>query len=238
MAALLFLHGGAVAEEAPAFPPPTVFTAEAKKPVKMNYWVMLPDGYETSQENWPLLLWLHGAGAHDDMEEIFEYGPPEMKLKGRNFPFILLAPQLPADVHWDPDSVHLLLQDVISRHRVDRDRVWIMGYSRGGFGTWEVACSYPDTFSAVVAISARAMVAIERIRHAGIWIFAGELDTGVPTDESRNMYQELKSVDADVQMTIFEGVGHGACAPAMKMEELWTWLVKQRKKSEAPGKQE
>lgn len=227
---LVSVCGIAGAEPKIQFPDPEVFSADFHKPVKMNYWVMLPEGYEEGDTEWPLLLWLHGAGAHDDAEEIFEYGPPEMILKGRKFPFIVLAPQLPADVHWDPDSVHMLLQDVIGRHRVDRDRVWIMGYSRGGFGTWEVACSYPETFSAVVAISARAMVAIERIRHAGIWIFAGELDTGVPTDESRNMYQELIGAKADVQMTIFEGVGHGACAPAMKTEALWEWLVKQKRK--------
>ncbi len=218
------------AQDALPMPAPAVYSAEFRKPVKMNYWVLLPDGYESSDKEWPLLLWLHGAGAHDDPEEVFEYGPPEMYLKGRKFPFIVLAPQLWADVHWDPDSVHMLLQEVIKTHNVDTDRVWIMGYSRGGFGTWEVACSYPETFSAVVAISARAMVAIERVRHAGIWIFAGALDTGVPVEESRNMYQELKSVGADVRMNIFEGVGHGACAPAMQMEELWDWLVKQHKK--------
>lgn len=211
-------------------PAPMVYSAEFTKPVKLNYWVLLPEGYEQSEKAWPLLLWLHGAGAHDDPEEIFEYGPPEMYLKGREFPFIILVPQLWADLHWDPDTVHMLLQDTIKTHRVDTNRVWIMGYSRGGFGTWETACSYPETFSAVVAISARAMVAIERVRHAGIWIFAGALDTGVPVEESRNMYQELKSVNADVRMNIFEGVGHGACAPAMKMDELWDWLVKQKKK--------
>jgi len=32
-----------------------------------------------------------------------------------------------------------------------------------------------------------------------------------------------------VRMTIFPGVGHGACDPAMETEELWTWLVQQHK---------
>ena len=45
-------------------------------PVKMNYQIYLPDGYQ-QQEKWPLLLFLHGAGERgDNLDLVTVHGPP------------------------------------------------------------------------------------------------------------------------------------------------------------------
>lgn len=202
------------------------------KRTEIDYRIYLPDGHGDTDESWPLLLWLHGDGgqaSRGGWEEILSYGPPSMLKKGRKFPFVLLVPQLWGEVHWDPDSLHVLLQESIHKYNIDPDRVYLMGHSRGGFGAWELACSYPETFAAVVPISARPMTAIERVRDMGIWIFHGEIDTGVPLGGALNMYQELKVLEADVRLTVFPGVAHNAVAPAMQSEQLWQWLLAQKR---------
>ena len=200
------------------------------KRAEIDYRVYLPDGYEAADKTWPLVLWLHGDGgqaSRGGWEEILSYGPPAMIHEEKSFPFVLLVPQLWGEVHWDPDSLHTLLQENIQKYDIDQSRVYLMGYSRGGFGAWELACSYPGAFAAVVPISARPMTAIERVRDMGVWIFHGELDTGVPLGGAQNMYQELTSLKADVRLTVFPGVAHNAVDPAMDTEQLWQWLLTQ-----------
>jgi predicted peptidase len=208
------------------------FSADLVKHAEVDYRVYLPEGYEQSGQPWPLMLWLHGDGgqaSRGGWNEILSYGPPSMIKNGRKFPFVLLVPQLWGEVHWDPDTLHALLLENIQKYNVDEDRVVVMGYSRGGFGSWELACSYPATFAAVVPISARPMTAIERVKDMGVWIFHGELDTGVPVGGAHNMHQELEVLSTDVRLTIFPGVGHGAVNPAMANDELWDWLLAQER---------
>ena len=209
------------------------FEKDVCKKASVNYLLYLPAAYAQSKDPWPLVLWLHGDGGQENrggIAEIKSYGPPHMAEEGKEFPFILLAPQLWGDVHWDADILHALLQEVMHEYRVDADRVYLMGYSRGGFGAWELGCSYPDTFAAVVAISGRPMTAVERLKDCGVWIFHGEEDKGVPVDGARNMYDGLKSAGGDVRITVYPGVGHDACSPAMATKELWDWLLEQRRK--------
>jgi predicted peptidase len=207
------------------------FEKEISKNARLDYLVYLPTAYDESEKSWPLLFWLHGDGGQPDkggIAEIRSYGPPKMVEAGRDFPFILVAPQLWGEVHWDPDILYATLQEIKRVYRVEEDRVYLMGYSRGGFGSWEFGCSYPDEFAAVVPVSARGMTAVERLGNSAVWIFHGEEDV-LPVEDARNMYDELKAIGANVRCTIYPDVGHDACTPAMATEALWEWLLSQRR---------
>ena len=62
------------------------------------------------------------------------------------------------------------------------------------------------------------------------WIFHGDADRVVPVDESRKMAAALKTRAADVQYTEFPGVDHNAWDPAYAREDLWVWLLRQRRR--------
>ena len=50
-----------------------------------------------------------------------------------------------------------LIEHICNTLPVDRDRVYLTGFSMGGFGTWQTACQYPDRFAAIVPLAAAAM---------------------------------------------------------------------------------
>ena len=206
--------------------------ASVTKTADLDYLLYLPETYHDSDATWPLIFWLHGDGGQADrggFEEIRSYGPPALIEQGKDLPAIVVAPQLWGNISWDADILHHLLQSVIERYRVDQDRVYLMGYSRGGFGAWELGARYPDPFAAVVVISGRGMNSIESLRHAAVWIFHGERDEGVPVADARSMFNELKAAGGDVQITIYPDIGHNACTPALQTAELWTWLFAQKR---------
>ncbi len=204
------------------------FSAEVSKDFDDDYLLYLPVGYDSNENDWPLVLFLHGSGsAIEDIDEIRLGGPPLLYEQGMDSDFMLLCPQLHDDVHWDVDRINVLTQHVIETYRVDESRIYITGLSRGGFGAWEYAVSYPKLFAAVVPIAARDVPGVERLVNSNIAIFHGALDDGVPWQGSQYMYNRLKAVGANVQFTLFDGVGHNAWDPAYNTEALWTWLLNQ-----------
>lgn len=65
---------------------------------KRAYWVYLPAGFEQSADKqWPVMLFLHGNGERgNDLSRVLIHGPlMEAVEKGRDLPFIIIAPQLP-----------------------------------------------------------------------------------------------------------------------------------------------
>ncbi len=204
------------------------FSTNISKDFDDNYLLYLPVGYEDNNHDWPLVLFLHGSGsAIDFIDDIRIGGPPALFEQGMDSDFILLCPQLHANVHWDVDRINVLTQRIIETYRIDESRIYITGLSRGGFGTWEYAVSYPNLFAGIVPIAARDIPGVERLANSNVAIFHGALDTGVPWQGSQFMYNRLQNVGANVSLTLYEGVGHNAWSQAYASEGLWSWLLNQ-----------
>lgn len=199
----------------------------------IRYLLYTPEGYESSEEAYPLVVWLHGGdqgGA--DIEKVRTSGLPKMIEEGREFPFLVFSPQNPSEELLYPiERVKAALDGVIAAHRVDPARVHVVGYSRGGFGAWSMAEQFPETFAAVVPIAGGG------IRHylnrtsedAAFWVFHGEADETIPLSDSVVMFQRLKELGRDARLTVLEGVDHaGVEAAALGDPALVDWLLEQR----------
>ncbi|MBN1568333.1 MAG: alpha/beta fold hydrolase [Acidobacteria bacterium] len=106
----------------------------------------------------PLILFLHGgSGRRDDISLVSRYGPPAVIKKRPDFAFVVLSQQCPKGEIWtDTDLLIALLDDVISKYRIDPDRIYLTGISLGGRGVWYLAYKHPDRFAAIVPICAWA----------------------------------------------------------------------------------
>jgi poly(3-hydroxybutyrate) depolymerase len=124
--------------------------------ISLRYLLYLPESYSRQKgQKWPLLLFLHGAGERgNDLNLVKKHGPPKLMEQGKEFPFIVVAPQCPSESWWteELDALAALLDEVQSRYAVDPDRVYLTGLSMGGFGTWTLACRYPERFAAIAPI--------------------------------------------------------------------------------------
>ena len=215
------------------------FQKEIRKIVQANYLLYLPDEYPKSRKLWPLILFLHGAGQRgDDLEKVKAHGPPKLIAEeGRKFPFIIVSPQCPEDGWWSGVSetytLNALLDDIISRYRVDEDRIYLTGLSMGGFGTWRLAIEYPDRFAAIAPVCGRGETAkaarIVRIAHVPVWIFHGAKDETVPIAESEAMVEALKKVGGDVKFTVYPEAGHDSWTETYNNPELYEWFLKHKR---------
>lgn len=211
-----------------------VFEGKQELAVGYRYLLSLPAGYEGDQgKNWPLVVFLHGAGERgDDLKLLKKHGPPKLIDQGKDLGAIVVSPQVLAGQIWDPHGVKALTDAVSSSLRVDRDRIYLTGISMGGFGTWETAISYPDTYAAIVPIcggtGVRWLLA-ERIEHLPAWIFHGGKDTVVTPDNSEKIHGALKKAGSPARLTIYPDAGHDSWTTAYDDPELWSWLMSQRR---------
>src|SRR6478752_5003271 len=125
---LLLMASLSLAEDRPAVVVPRADHFEAKSSVaaKMDYLLFLPPGYESPQPNWPLMLYLHGAGeCGTNLDLLKRNGPPKYVLSHPDFPFILVSPQTKGG--WDLHALMAFLDDVVSKYRVERSQIYLTG---------------------------------------------------------------------------------------------------------------
>jgi len=119
-----------------------------------------------------------------------------------------------------------LIEHLVRIKNIDANRIYLIGLSMGGFGTWEFTARKPNLFAAAVPMAGYSDPSqIENIKHIPYWIFHGEKDKWNPVAGSRNMYSLLKDQKADVRYTEYKNTGHGdAFKKAFKDPELLPWL--------------
>lgn len=124
-----------------------------------------------------------------------------------------------------------LIEKTIRENNIDPERIYLIGLSMGGFGTWEFTARRPDLFAAAVPMAGYSDPSqIENIKHIPYWIFHGNTDQWNPVEGSRKMHQLLSEVGADVTYTEYDSTGHGeAFKNAFQEENLIPWLFSKRK---------
>jgi predicted peptidase len=93
--------------------------------------------------------------------------------------------------------------------QIDANRIYIGGVSMGGFGAWEAAERWPETFAAAFPIAgAGDPKAAAALAHTPIWAFHGSGDALVPVQGSRLMTQAARAAGAMVCYTEYPGAAH------------------------------
>lgn len=213
---------------------------------------------EQAQAPMPVLLFLHGSGERgDDNRKQLVHGKDLMRKAAREFNCIVVAPQCPdgdrwSIVDWEQDKITFpdepsepmrlaneLIDDLATRYDVDQDRLYVMGLSMGGYGTWDAICRWPGRFAAAAPICGGGDPAqAELIKDTPIWAFHGDADPVVSVEYDRTMIQAIKDAGGDPKYTEYPGVGHDSWTPAFAEPDLLPWMTGQCLVNEAEHPQQ
>lgn len=221
----------------------------------LNYRYIEPE-YLFDGEEYPLVLFLHGAGerGNDNEKQLVHCSRVFTNPVNREkFPCYVIFPQCPEASFWSyrperlksystesfPEEfpqteimagVMQLVEDFIKNNPVDRNRIYITGLSMGAMATYDTVIRYPDFFAAAVPIC--GAVNPDRISSdikTPFRIYHGASDNVVPVTGSRNAYRALKSAGVPVTYTEFPGVEHGSWNAAYTDPELLPWMFSCKK---------
>ena len=188
---------------------------------------------ENADGKLPLVIQLHGAGERgwgEDLNKVEIHGFPEkMDLSG--YPCLFVFPQCPPDTFWVAriESILRFIDQIVEKYNVDEDRIYLTGYSMGGYGTWFTAQAAPNRFAAIVPICGGGMAWNTGVLRMPVWVFHGVEDPTVDVFHSDEMVEKLKKAGREVRYDRMEGVQHRAWEQACRPEVL-DWLLQQKKK--------
>jgi predicted peptidase len=216
---------------------PGSMDATIQKQVSLPYLLYLPTDYQSSAENLPLVVFLHGMGERGtDLEKIKCNGIPKEIAQGQDFPFIAVSPQCTEQTTWlaEIETLHALIEKIIAAYRIDTARIYLTGLSMGGFGTWHLAAEYPELFAAIVPICGGTIPNIgfpERIKvlkDLPVWAFHGAQDEVVPLQMSQELVEVLQAHQGNVKFTVYPDAQHDSWTQTYENPELYEWLLQQK----------
>jgi predicted peptidase len=196
-----------------------------------KYVCLLPRGYNKEVKFWPLIVFLHGVSRDENLEKLKAFGPIKYGLEHDDFPFVVVAPATSRG--WSVDRLKTFLDKIEARFRIDRNRVYLTGYSMGGHATWKMSAAYPSRFSAIAPVAGAGdpRNAKGALRKVPAWVFHGANDSVVPAKYGLLMVRALEKAGAEVKHTIYPHRGHDVWQPAYDGPELYDWFLQHRKKA-------
>lgn len=217
---------------------------------KMPYRLFRP----ATKEKAPLILYLHGSGGLGDdnqkqmgLGNIFGTRVWALPENQERFPCYVLAPQ--TDRGWasyeatsNGGSAHVvpgfgegartaleIVQAVAREFPVDGRRLYVMGQSMGGAGTWNLISHRPRAFAAAVICCGSATPDdVTLCARMPVWCFHGEADRTVPVSVSRDRVAIMRKAGGTPIYTEYVGVDHNVWEWAFTEPALPSWLFGRR----------
>ena len=178
------------------------------------YRLLIPESYKAGRPA-SLVVALHGMGG--DENSMFDAYGGQLKREAERLGFVVVCPKGRDTASMYRGSAEQDVMDVIAEARrdyaIDPNRIYLMGHSMGGYGTWSVAMAHPDVFAAIGPISgggdASGMV---KIAHIPEYVVHGDDDRTVSVTQSRTMVAAGKKAGADITYVEVPGGSHVSVA--------------------------
>jgi predicted peptidase len=226
-----------------------------------QYRVFIPKNYDPNKKM-PVMLFLHGSGARgeDNIAQVdgFRWAIEPVK---DNIDFIAVLPQCRPDTFWAAQNMTdyslAALDQSVKEFNGDANRLYLVGFSLGGFGTWHIAAAHPGKFAALVPVAGGVVGTYpinphdrdaiipsvgdmldapdpyreiaKAIGQTPVWVFHGDRDDAVDVEFSRTIMKALQDNGSrNVRYTEYAGDGHQIFGRAIAEPGLLEWLAEQR----------
>jgi poly(3-hydroxybutyrate) depolymerase len=221
------------------------------------YGIHVPQAYDPGKA-WPLFIYLHGGrgGIPQDrfaMDRLAPAAPPApAAAAGFRAPASQPATQpalaLPSMIEqmlkiWLPrrggnwaepineQSVFAAIADVKANYNVDADRVYVQGFSLGGFATVHYAIRFPDAFAGAgpsgMTKDYDVLPFAENLAHVPMFLCHGTLDDTCDVNTTRHLFGRLRDWRYDAVFQEEVRVRHQTTELARAAQEAWL-LTKRR----------
>jgi poly(3-hydroxybutyrate) depolymerase len=196
---------------------------EADKDIE--YALFVPSTYDKEKKT-PLVVALHGL--YSTPQQIMRY--PALTDQAEKHGFIVVAPMGYNTTGWygskglkggknEPENLGELsekdVMNVLALVRkdfsIDSCRIFLMGHSMGGGGTWHLGLKYPDIWAALAPIAPaifRNTDELVKIKHIPVLLIQGDMDKLVPVAGARRWVEAMKKLDMTHEYVEVAGGGH------------------------------
>jgi predicted peptidase len=235
---------------------------EAKK--EMEYALFVPSKYDKEKKT-PLIVALHGLGGNPQ-QMIRSKGLTDQAEK---YGYLVVAPMGYNSSGWygalgtgkgfggkgfgkdkggdapenlgelSEKDVMNVLAEVRKEFNVDETRIYLIGHSMGGAGTYHLGAKYPEIWAGLgpIAAASGAPKNADKLKNIPVIVVHGDKDTAVPVASARRCVDTLKEHKIVHEYLEIAGGGHGDVI-GTGMPKIFEFFEKHKKedKKEDKGK--
>jgi predicted peptidase len=233
----------------------------------LKYRLYSPNSRYRGHGKRPLILWLHGGGEGASLPDGYYDNETTLRANRGALGFAtpeaqrifsgayVVAPQSTSFWLEDGDrfapQIAQIIHDLVRRHPIDSDRIYVAGASNGGYMSLKMTTVYPDLFAASVPICSvveslteggPVMITDEELRDIDTptWLVASRDDDTVPPETNTVHAHDL--IPGSL-MTLYDHViwngyqfpGHWSWIyvarndPSINGTHIWQWMAQQRR---------
>lgn len=217
---------------------------EAGNGVKMKLRTYVPN--DAQANSLPLVVYLHGAGQNgDDNKKQLDdaVGCIYSFMKDRDdYKAVVVVPQCPIGVYWRNEKMLEALKDLIvfsaTHPLVDKNRIYITGFSMGGDAAWKLALKWPELMTTIVPVCGGPMISMEpdlpkvpsNMANLNIWAFNNFDDGVVRPSYSKRIFGVLWNKNDSDRLNFTENISGGHSGENIyKNRDIWIWMMSTRK---------
>ena len=200
--------------------------------ISMEYGLYVPTSYRMNTPT-PLVVALHGNGS--GVMYMMEYN--NLVELAEDYGFIVATPIGFSETGWfgskpmagfkvtarnralDTNTISRLsekdvinvLNELIEEFNVDENRIYLMGQSMGGGGTWYLGSKYPNIWAALAPLSPATgedPTILEKAAHIPVMVVMGENDIEVDVNVTRQWVVKMEELGMDYEYLEVAGGSH------------------------------
>lgn len=211
------------------------FSGEYVRKVRFEY---LEYGATMSNAKRPLIVFLHGACERSNelkmlMESPFHELMEAMPVNA----FKAIAPLCHQGTNWTKslEELNEFIASYVEESNIDRNRIYLLGYSMGAFGVWHFSCAYPEIPAAVCVISGGADHGLgfpdkaASMKHIPIYAYHSQFDPIIPVEILLQLETIVKEAGGEIHTTIFPYNYHNILREVLMQENIIEKLLGHRK---------
>jgi len=193
-----------------------------------------PDGLETKPA---LILYLHsanGRGNDNTMQLKQQKGVDSIVnyITAQRLHVLMLVPQCPSNRYWPGNREYAEyiqpVKDLLSLYAdsTDAKRVFIMGASMGGAGTWRLLGEMPNTFAAaLIASGSYRRANTSNIAKTPVWCTIGGAEEAERQQALQTFVEQIRQAGGEVRYDTIPGLNHPQTCEQSFTAERIGWVM-------------
>jgi|GEM_PF-713593 len=208
-----------------------------------TYYISVP---KATADKYPLLIGLHGGGegVGDGREAAQKFGIGARFGAICVFPTVIQKEATAWNKEREEKYVMALIEEMKRTFPIDTSRIYLVGHSMGGYGTWSIGTHYADVFAGLGPCAGGIFVmtggggvtlargTVVNLKNTPIYFYHGSNDPQVPPTSDRKAaeaLEELKKKYGPYEYIYkeYDGIGHGL--PPDGLSPIIEWLFSHKR---------
>jgi predicted esterase len=182
--------------------------------------------------SWPLLVIVHGATQHPSIQG-GRRAEIEEAARQMEFPFLTVAPIVNREMRgggWNPGELAALVESIAASYPIDRDRVYLSGFSAGAAATVATVARRPDLFAAYAPLCGSGDPALaSALAQVPAYLYHGDADPTNLCFASVRFHQALEAAGGQPSLRVYRRMGHQVWVEVYREVDFYRRLLAHRR---------